>query len=70
MLESGMRESTEELTDPVELRNLLGEVGSRAANKERVTLHPRDRDWIAATPFLVMSERSERSIQHSHQRWS
>lgn len=52
MLESGMRD---QLTDPIDLRNLLGEVPPRAANKERVSLHPRDRDWIAATPFLVMS---------------
>ncbi|MFG1797437.1 pyridoxamine 5'-phosphate oxidase family protein [Nocardia sp. NPDC049149] len=43
------------ITEPAELRALLGEVPSRAANKERVTLHPRDRDWIAASPFLVMS---------------
>ncbi len=51
MLESGMRA----ITDPAELRQLLGEVPPRAANKERVALHPRDRDWIAASPFLVMS---------------
>ncbi|WP_069165704.1 pyridoxamine 5'-phosphate oxidase family protein [Nocardia altamirensis] len=50
-----MGESTDTITDPAELRALLGEVGSRAASKERVTLHPRDRDWIAASPFLVMS---------------
>ncbi|MFI9405881.1 pyridoxamine 5'-phosphate oxidase family protein [Nocardia sp. NPDC052316] len=43
------------ITDPAELRQLLGDVPPRAANKERVALHPRDRDWIAASPFLVMS---------------
>ncbi|WP_433661192.1 pyridoxamine 5'-phosphate oxidase family protein [Nocardia sp. CA-128927] len=55
MLESGMRANSDLITDPADLRKLLGEVNPRAANKERVSLHPRDRDWIAATPFLVMS---------------
>ncbi|MFG2184361.1 pyridoxamine 5'-phosphate oxidase family protein [Nocardia iowensis] len=55
MLESGMRASSDQITDPAELRRLLGEVPPRAVSKERVTLHPRDREWIAATPFLVMS---------------
>ena len=38
-----------------ELRALLGEVKARAATKERVVLHPRDRDWLAASPFCVIS---------------
>jgi uncharacterized protein len=38
-----------------ELRALLGEVMGRAATKERVVLHPRDRDWLAASPFCVIS---------------
>ncbi|MFE7798262.1 pyridoxamine 5'-phosphate oxidase family protein [Nocardia sp. NPDC057440] len=52
-----MRESigTHEITGPTELRQLLGEVMPRAANKERTTLHPRDREWIANSPFLIMS---------------
>lgn len=52
-----MREivGTNEVTDPAELRELLGEVMPRAAAKERDALHPRDREWIAQSPFLVMS---------------
>ncbi|WP_454194637.1 pyridoxamine 5'-phosphate oxidase family protein [Nocardia sp. Marseille-Q1738] len=52
-----MRESTvpNEITDPADLRQLLGEVMPRAATKERVALHARDREWIATSPFLVMS---------------
>ncbi|MBF6128979.1 pyridoxamine 5'-phosphate oxidase family protein [Nocardia brasiliensis] len=55
MLESAVGEISDQITDPADLRRLLGEVTPLAANKERVALHPRDRDWIAATPFLVMS---------------
>ncbi|MGW4717437.1 pyridoxamine 5'-phosphate oxidase family protein [Nocardia sp. NPDC004260] len=52
-----MRESTasDEITDPADLRALLGEVAPRAATKERPVLHARDREWIALSPFLVMS---------------
>ncbi|WP_280431257.1 pyridoxamine 5'-phosphate oxidase family protein [Nocardia brasiliensis] len=50
-----MGEISDQITDPADLRRLLGEVTPLAANKERVALHRRDRDWIAATPFLVMS---------------
>jgi uncharacterized protein len=38
-----------------ELRALLGEPMGRATTKERVALHPRDRDWLAASPFCVIS---------------
>ena len=38
-----------------ELRTLLGEVNPRAATKERVALHQRDREWLAASPFCVIS---------------
>jgi PPOX class probable FMN-dependent enzyme len=38
-----------------ELRALLGEVKGRAATKERVVLHQRDREWLAASPFCVIS---------------
>ncbi len=38
-----------------ELRALLGDVGGRAATKERVVLHQRDREWLAASPFCVIS---------------
>jgi len=44
-----------QITDPADLRKLLGDIMPRAAGKERVALHPRDRDWIAATPFIALS---------------
>ncbi|MCM6772668.1 pyridoxamine 5'-phosphate oxidase family protein [Nocardia sp. CDC159] len=44
-----------EITTATELRALLGEVHPRAANKERTALHPRDRDWIATSPFIVLA---------------
>ncbi|WP_040772990.1 pyridoxamine 5'-phosphate oxidase family protein [Nocardia pneumoniae] len=52
-----MRESTVpiQITNAADLRQLLGEVMPRAATKERVALHARDREWIAHSPFLVMS---------------
>ncbi|MBF6192314.1 pyridoxamine 5'-phosphate oxidase family protein [Nocardia implantans] len=51
-----MRESTaNDITDPADLRALLGEVAPRVATKERPVLHARDREWIALSPFLVMS---------------
>lgn len=43
-----------EITDEAELRELLGEVNPRAANKDRPALHPRDREWIGISPFVVM----------------
>ncbi|MEV0250036.1 pyridoxamine 5'-phosphate oxidase family protein [Nocardia sp. NPDC050712] len=52
-----MGEITEKtaITDPAELRRLLGDPVPRAVSKERVTLHARDRDWIAASPFLILA---------------
>lgn len=47
-------ESTE-ITDAADLRELLGPVMPRAATKERPALHARDRDWIAASPFVVIA---------------
>jgi uncharacterized protein len=44
-----------EITDPAELRDLLGPVMPRAAAKERPALHPRDHDWIAHSPFVVIA---------------
>jgi PPOX class probable FMN-dependent enzyme len=38
-----------------ELRELLGEVMPRAVTKERVHLHGRDRDWLAASPFCLIA---------------
>jgi PPOX class probable FMN-dependent enzyme len=44
-----------EVTSESELRDLLGPVLPRSANKERVRLHQRDREWLAAAPFCVIS---------------
>ncbi len=44
-----------EIASPEELRQLLGEVLPRAAVKERQKLHERDREWIARSPFVVIS---------------
>jgi PPOX class probable FMN-dependent enzyme len=38
-----------------QLRELLGEPGHRAATKDRNALHVRDREWIAASPFLLLA---------------
>lgn len=46
--------SRADITTAEELRELLGEVGPRAAVKERATLHARDREWIAHSPFIVI----------------
>jgi PPOX class probable FMN-dependent enzyme len=52
-----MTQSTEliEITSPEELRDLLGAPMPRAVAKERVALHPRDRDWLAASPFVLIA---------------
>ncbi len=44
-----------ELTDPAELRALLGEPSVRARDKERRSLHPMDRAWIDASPFVLVA---------------
>ncbi|RDI43918.1 pyridoxamine 5'-phosphate oxidase family protein [Nocardia mexicana] len=44
-----------EITTAAELRELLGEPNHRAATKERVALHSRDRQWIATSPFVVLA---------------
>ncbi|GAB2651605.1 pyridoxamine 5'-phosphate oxidase family protein [Nocardia goodfellowii] len=46
---------TTEITDPADLRRLLGEPVPRAITKERLALHPRDRDWIATSPFVILA---------------
>src|SRR5947208_2793887 len=48
-------EGMSEITTSAELRELLGEPNYRAATKERVALHPRDREWIATSPFVVLA---------------
>ncbi|GAA1573224.1 pyridoxamine 5'-phosphate oxidase family protein [Actinomadura kijaniata] len=44
-----------EIKDAEELRELLGEVTPRAAQKERPRLHARDREWLAASPFCLVA---------------
>ncbi|POM23124.1 Pyridoxamine 5'-phosphate oxidase [Actinomadura rubteroloni] len=44
-----------EITSPDDLRALLGAPKPRAVSKERVVLHPRDREWLAASPFCVLA---------------
>ncbi|MCO5997819.1 pyridoxamine 5'-phosphate oxidase family protein [Actinoallomurus rhizosphaericola] len=44
-----------EITSAEELRDLLGEPMPRALAKERVRLHARDREWLAASPFCLIA---------------
>ncbi|GGO77285.1 pyridoxamine 5'-phosphate oxidase family protein [Nonomuraea cavernae] len=44
-----------EIGSEAELRDLLGEVKARSATKERVRLHERDRQWLAASPFCLIA---------------
>ncbi|WP_043614586.1 pyridoxamine 5'-phosphate oxidase family protein [Nonomuraea candida] len=44
-----------EIESETELRELLGEVMPRAASKDRVRLHERDRQWLAASPFCLIA---------------
>jgi uncharacterized protein len=44
-----------EIGSAAELRELLGEPSLRAATKERVRLHEKDREWLAASPFCVLA---------------
>lgn len=43
------------LTSPDELRALLGAPSARALDKERPSLHPIDRAWLAASPFCLVA---------------
>ncbi|PGH43823.1 hypothetical protein GA0070622_6290 [Micromonospora sediminicola] len=47
--------TTREITNPEELRDLLGAPMPRAVTKERRTLHARDREWLAASPFCLIA---------------
>ncbi len=42
------------ITTEAELRELLGEKHPRAAVKDRHRLHERDREWLAASPFVLI----------------
>jgi PPOX class probable FMN-dependent enzyme len=43
------------ITSPEELRELLGAPMRRAIDKERVILHAWDREWLARSPFCLIS---------------
>ncbi|WFE33345.1 pyridoxamine 5'-phosphate oxidase family protein [Micromonospora sp. WMMD975] len=47
--------TTQEITNAEELRELLGAPMPRAVAKERRTLHQRDREWLAASPFCLVA---------------
>jgi uncharacterized protein len=44
-----------ELTSEAELRELLGTPARRSATKVRPSLHARDREWLAASPFCLIA---------------
>ncbi|RKN48456.1 pyridoxamine 5'-phosphate oxidase family protein [Micromonospora endolithica] len=46
---------TVEISTHEELRELLGAPMPRAVTKERVRLHERDRQWLAASPFCLLA---------------
>ncbi|SNT13174.1 hypothetical protein SAMN05421812_103310 [Asanoa hainanensis] len=43
------------VTSHEELRALLGQPGKRVLEKDRKELHQRDRDWLAASPFVLVA---------------
>lgn len=47
--------TTREITSEAELRELIGTPMLRAAAKDRRTLHERDREWLAASPFCLIA---------------
>ncbi|MGP7996243.1 MAG: pyridoxamine 5'-phosphate oxidase family protein [Streptosporangiaceae bacterium] len=44
-----------EVTSAAELRELLGTPNRRSATKVRASLHERDREWLAASPFCLIA---------------
>jgi uncharacterized protein len=48
-------DSLVEISSEAELRELLGTPMPRAITKERVRLHDRDKDWLAASPFCLVA---------------
>ncbi|MDO3683431.1 pyridoxamine 5'-phosphate oxidase family protein [Micromonospora sp. C28ISP2-4] len=47
--------TTREITSEADLRELIGTPMPRAAAKDRRTLHERDREWLAASPFCLIA---------------
>ena len=50
-----MNEDLISVRTATELRDILGPVSERARTKSRSTLHAIDRQWLAASPFCLMS---------------
>lgn len=48
-----------EITSEEELRALVGEPMPRAATKDRTSLHARDVEWLAASPFCLIATASK-----------
>jgi hypothetical protein len=48
-------DSLMEISSETELRELLGTPMPRAITKERLRLHDRDIDWLAASPFCLIA---------------
>lgn len=44
-----------QITSEAELRDLLGTPAGRVLSKERTRLHPRDVEWLAASPFCLVA---------------
>lgn len=47
-----------EITSEAELREMLGPPMARAATKDRARLHPRDLEWLAASPLCLVATAS------------
>lgn len=47
--------SMQEVTSEAELRELLGAPMPRSLTKERKTLHERDKEWLAHSPFCLIA---------------
>jgi uncharacterized protein len=54
-MDSSDRHLWTEVADPAKLREIVGGVMPQAATKERATLHQRDREWLAASPYCVIA---------------
>ena len=50
-----MNEDLISVRTATELRDILGPVSERARTKSRSMLHAIDRQWLAASPFCLMS---------------
>ncbi|ADD42708.1 pyridoxamine 5'-phosphate oxidase family protein [Stackebrandtia nassauensis] len=54
-VDSQVTDGIEEVESAEELRQLIGNPNSRAASKERATLAPLDRQFLAASPFCLVA---------------